>query len=1153
MRKTLVIVGSALLAYLLLSFALGKLLGLTGTKLWILRIALWLIGVLAAAVVVWYFSRKEKEEQAAASPEEAPTGGEEIAVLIRDAERKLAAAHLAKGARTGNLPAFLLLGETSSTKTSIVLHSGLEPELLAGQVYQDGNVTATRSANVWFSRRTLFVEAGGKLLDDQAARSYLVRRLQPRKLAAVMGGSGQAPRAVLICMEAERLTAGTQAITTLARNLRTRLGEIAGLFGIQLPVYVLFTKTDRLPFFADFVRNLTKEEVTQPLGVTLPIPGQTSGIYSEEQTARLGGAFDQIFCALCDARPEFLARENDATKLPGAYEFPREFRKLRGSLVQFLLDVCRPSELAVGPFLRGFYFSGVRPVTIQEAAPAPEVRAPEKQSVQGAREATGMFRVQAGGEAAAPAPQRMAVSRRVPQWLFLTRLFSDVLLADRVAMGASGSSAKADVLRRILLITAAVFALVFCVGFTVSFILNRGLESDVNQAARFTAAAPAGTDLASVESLRRLEGLRQSLVTLTTYYREGAPLRYRWGLYIGDELYPEVRRIYFKRFRTLLFAQTQNSLVTFLDQLPPTPGPGYDPTYNDLKAYLITTSNHEKSTREFLSPLMLATWMGTQTVDPERTQLAARQFDFYSDELKLENPFGKQNDAAVIAKARLYLTHFGDLDRVYQNMKAGAPKTSINFNRQFPGSAAYVIDGYEVAGPFTRQGWDFMTTAFRRPDLYAKGEPWVLGEQTAAGINDHGALRAQLQARYQADFIAQWCNYLKSAKVVPYKNVKDASEKLSKLSGNDSPLLALLSLASQNTSVGDDVARKTFQPPQAVVPASGDRYIVPQNQEYMNALTKLQVSVDGVTKASDPNDPAAAGQTMTDADAARLTTKQLAQSFNPDPQNHVDATVQQLLLEPITNIEALLRGLGPAELNGKGKDLCGQFRTALSKYPFNPAGKLDATVSDLNNLLRKPDGALWQFYDANLKKVLQKKDNSYVPVPGNVKLTPAFVSFFNQAAAFSDALYAGGSQEPKFTYALRAVPTEGVQRLGLEIDGQKLDFSGGTPAPKLFTWSGSGPHGAKGTLGTDGISFIDEDGLWGVFRFFAAADHREHNVGGGELLDWIPRSGTSAQPMKLPSGKPLTIRFELSMGATPHVFEKGFYGRLACVAEVAQP
>ena len=38
---------------------------------------------------------------------------------------------------------------------------------------------------------------------------------------------------------------------------------------------------------------------------------------------------------------------------------------------------------------------------------------------------------------------------------------------------------------------------------------------------------------------------------------------YRWGLFVGDDLYPEARRVYFARFKQLLFAQTQTNNLGF--------------------------------------------------------------------------------------------------------------------------------------------------------------------------------------------------------------------------------------------------------------------------------------------------------------------------------------------------------------------------------------------------------------------------------------------------------------------------------------------------------------------------------------------------------------------------------------------------------------
>ena len=143
---------------------------------------------------------------------------------------------------------------------------------------------------------------------------------------------------------------------------------------------------------------------------------------------------------------------------------------------------------------------------------------------------------------------RVVGQRKVPQWLFLGHFFNDVLFGDNAAKGASVSSTKTSLLRRILLGSAAVICLLFALLLVVSFSRNRALEAKVKDAANGIAQADvSGANLASLDSLRRLETLRQSLQVLTTYDREGAPLSYRWGLYVGDALYPEVRRPVFRR------------------------------------------------------------------------------------------------------------------------------------------------------------------------------------------------------------------------------------------------------------------------------------------------------------------------------------------------------------------------------------------------------------------------------------------------------------------------------------------------------------------------------------------------------------------------------------------------------------------------------
>lgn len=1152
MKKMLLLCAALLPIFITTVYLLGPKLGLSGSKLTIFTLAMSLIALTAAAVAIVFAHNKEKAEKAAKAPaeQEQDAGTDDISVLVREAESKLASSQA--GAKIGALPAVFIVGDTGVSKTSVMINSGLEAELLAGHVYQETSIVPTRGANIWYAKNAVFVEGAGSSVGETGAWGRIARRMQGGRLGTAVGKGGQAPRAALVMLDAESLfrQGAQEQLGATARTLRARLGEITQALGINLPVYVLFTKMDRVPFFLEYVRNLTNEEAAQVFGATLPLVENRQGVYGDQEAARCNEAFDTLFRSLANYRPPFLAREHEPPKLPGIYEFPREFRKLRAMAVQFMVDLCRPNQLGAGPFLRGFYFTGVRPVVVSEVAPVPS-----RQKPKGDMAATGMFRADMVAQGGQPAQQQVVGSRRVPQWVFLPRLFNDLLLGDRAAMGASGSSTKVSLVRRVLFASAAALCLLYSLFLIVSFVRNRSLESTVKEAAQgIQTVEPGGVKLAGLDSLKRLETLRQSLATLTDYTRNGSPMSYHWGLYVGDELYPQVRKIYFDSFKKVMFGQTQNKLVDILRALPPTPdgGPEYGPTYDTLKAYLITTSHHDKSTREFLSPVLLNRWSAGQTVDAERVQLATRQFDFYADELKVENPYTSANDAAAIAQGRKYLNSFAGVERVYAAMLADAAKNStpVNFNRQFPGSSETVVNAYEVAGPFTKKGWDFMRNSFKNPEKYFAGEQWVLGDQGAANI-DRATLARQLADRYFADFIKQWRNYIKAGQVVKYKDIPDAAKKLNVLSGNTSTLLAMFSLASTNTAVDEPDVARAFQPVQAVVQPNADRFVGPGNQMYMNALLTLQTSMDKAAGAQ-PLTEQIASATLNDATSAKVTTKQVAQSFRVDPEGRVDTMVQNLMTDPITYAEALLKRFGPDELNNKGKDLCAQYRRLSAKYPFNPSPNAPpASIAEVNSIFAKPEGAIWKFYNESLAKLLPKQGDRYVPAPApNLTLTPAFVTFWNNAAAVSEMFYAGGTPDPHVNYSLKPIPAEGIRGLSLKLDGQSWSYSGGEAAPKQFTWQAAGNHGAQATvnLGTD-LGWSNKDGLWATWQFFSEAEGWQP-AGNGWNLEWGVR--TVAGPMMLPSGNPLKVKFQLDMGGGPPVFQKGYLSKMVCIADVAR-
>ena len=1012
----------------------------------------------------------------------------------------------------------------------------------------------------------------GMCLSKPAARCWAIRAtgrgwssgLQPGKLKAIGKGT-QSPRAVLLCfsLEAFAQPGGAEAVTAAARYLQARLGDISQLLGISFPVYILFTKTDRVPFFHDFVNTLSNEEANQVFGATVPIRMQETGIYAEEETQRLTASFNDLFYSLCDKRTVFLPRESQVEAVPGSYEFPREFRKLRSAVVQFMVDVCRPSQLRASPFLRGFYFSGVRPIAVNEAA-APMLTQRDAGSMkEGLSGATGMFRVGKRAERVAQqavAGQQTGV-RKVPQWMFLGHLFNDIILRDSTAMGASGASVKTSMARRVLLACLAGLCLLYLVALVVSYFNNRSLEQEALVAARnIPPAEAAGAAVPSQDLMVRLETLRLSLVKLAHYENDGPPMGLRWGLYEGSAMYPEVRKLYYEKFRQLLFGQTQAGMLSFLQRTPPVPGPtdDYGYAYSTLKGYLLTAPEFkrtaDKSLQGFLGDLLLSRWSANreQAIGKDRMDLAKKQFDFYSQDLSNGNPYSSSPDAATVERARSYLSKFSGAERVYQYLLAEAAKhgPSVSFNQKFAGSEETVTSSHAVAYAYTREGADFMQKEIRKANY--GGEQWVLGNFTGQSI-DKAAMENGILGLYTKDFINQWRAVLKTSRVNPYASLKDASAKLNQLTGSQAPLLALFWWTAQNTSIDLPGVAQAFRAVQAVEPApTVQQYVVPANQPYNNGLLKLQESINQAANMPNGPDPGAEKATKDDAQAARNATKQISASFPVDPDANLQSVVEALMLQPITNAEGLSRGMGAAELNGKGAGFCAALGPLTKKFPFSPNVQPEVTLDELGQIFRPKDGKLWVFYDTALKPVMQCSAVDCTPTPNApIAVTPAFVRFFSQAVRFSRALYGEAGTEPNFKYTLKPKKSDQVDQFDVTINGDTSQLAGG--ASKAAQWPGGSPRNFKLTLKLAGGTPIDaqpREGLWSVFRFFAEAD-RTTNAGAGYDFFWNFRTGQGGSPMNV-SGHPLAYEFNLDTGGAPAVFSKDFLAGLRCVSGVAR-
>lgn len=1172
--KRFVAAGLVLVTFILSSWLFSGMMQLTSTERWVLRIGLSLLGLSAAGIVLWFMRPRNAGETALES------SGDDALNVIAAARRRLSRGEF------DQRPLVLLLGATGSCKSTVVTRSGLDPELLAGEA--TGVDAPTNTVNVWAVRNAILAEAGGALLTDASRWQRIVRALRAPRVAAAVGRGEVAPRAAVLCVSCELFYSGGagEQLEQLAQLTRQRLAEAAREFGLKLPVYVLFTKADRIPHYEAWAAPFTRDEVRAPLGAALPFDeAGAEGAHAERLAPRLAAAFEAIVQSLATRRLDLLGREAVGERRLASYELPREFKKVSAAAAKFLTEVTRPTQLGVSPQLRGFYFVGARPVVVRDVAAAPSVQAA---AAPRASDATGVFSRMAAQSAPVAAPAAGA-ARKVPEWMFLDRFFSDVVLADGGAAMAARGGVRVSRLRRALLGSAIGAAAVAAIMFTVSWVNNRALTSRTQSAAQAVAAlpqitAPQGTIVfPSPEALRRLDDLRLLLDTLRNYERDGAPFSYRMGLWSGPALLDAARPVWLQGFRQQLYTDAWRTLVDSLRALPDTPTPedDYGTVYNRLKAYLITTDEHARSTPDFLAPVLLTTWQRGQELDADIIALARHQFEYFSDELAIAHPWPTGAEARLVTTSRGFLGRFTGAEPIYQSMLAEASKSNppIRLAQAVPTSVGVLASSGEVAGAFTRGGWTFMQDAFRNSDRYFQGEQWVVGEATAAVSQGSDRIIAELRTRYQRDLINQWRLFIRSSGVVPPGSAKDAAQKLGILGGAQSPLLGLFALVARNTDM-DSVTTAAFQPVHAVTPpAVKDKLVSEPNQPYANGLLTLQGALEQVANMPPNVDTASAkaivdqAQTaMSEATKAKVAARQVSQNFAVDSAaSQVGPMVSALLLAPITGAEGVLRGsltvrprgpvaarpaapapvaaapaggggASPADaLNKAGVEFCRSLAGLTAKYPFNASARTEATTGDLMDALAPETGALWVFQLDKLAPYIEQRGNSWIARAGApLALSDEFLAFFNRASRISAAMFPNGAREPRIEGWALAMATKDVQPITLRHGGSTASFNTDTPRNAL-EWPPASGTGAKleAKFGRSTVTLAEEKGDWALVRLIAK--------GKGE---W---NGRELRAQYTEGNRPpVTVVYTFQSGLP--MMQEGWLGTaLNCVSPVVKP
>lgn len=1058
------------------------------------------------AVITWFRTRKAdlQEAKEAAKGQDAAAGGPEQATpkaqagdQLRDAERFLKESARLKGATLSSMPVFLILGPSGAGGTSFVEKSGVEKRLLAGQANLGAETVPTKTLNIWLvSGKSVLIEISEQAISDGGTLGTVLKYLKPGRMT-LLRGAAHPPRGILFCIDHASVegTRTPDELAALAHPWNAHLETISQALETPLPVYVLFTKMDKLSGAAEFIANFAAGDLRQTLGSTFTPFRADSGPYGEEMPKLLNREFSRLGWTLCDNRVQVLNRQDDRLRPATEYQFPRYFLRLQTNVVHFLTGLVQPSPLHVSPFLRGFYFSGIRKATVEASGIDKVPDAPRNQV---ALTATSFFsQDQLRAQAAMETPQS-AGPVEVTEWIFTRPLLEQVILNDDHAHAATSRSAGTDRFRALGLAFASFLIFLFFIGMTVSFFRNRSMEKELLAGAT-RAVDPAGAGT----SLLRFDALRRPMETLVQD-RTKHPFWMSFGLYSGDRVFPPAKSAYCRGIRSEILAPLVRQMGSDLGSLS-TKG-GHADDVNVLKAYMMMTTHPQKADGSFLDQELSEIWKRIpRSREQEGVQSLPPQLRLYGALLAIPGEEAACISTAtpgLIAEAQALLRSLNANDH-YNSLRqlAGSGLSPVSYDQQFANDA--VSDPRSVPGWFTQKGWTKMQALLDHPEESLKADAWVLGESKDVSPRELAAMASEYRARYMKEYTAAWQEYLAAARVAQYLNLEDAAAKLEKISAERSFLITLIGLASENTA-GISQLKSVFQPTKAVAPNSAD---FPAANEYLKQLSQLKNRIAKAAQSTGPAHDADAQEVRSTATTALDAVDQLARS--PEFRGDAAQAVKNILLMPITQIGPLLNKQNAEAANGGAAELCRSVATISKTLPFFPRGERSASLDEIQRVFQTDRGQMWSYYEATLRDSLDcTQSDCNMRVNPKFNVTPSYLEFFRAMNRWSRLLY-GGTPDPVIRLQIRAGAANHLKQLELLFDDQKVILQAGANEFQNITWDVRRTLKLVANGNFDGEPQAQElfrtEGHWALFEWLY---NSEPGSGGANGFTWLPRNGT---------------------------------------------
>ncbi|KRW61202.1 type VI secretion system membrane subunit TssM [Pseudomonas sp. TTU2014-080ASC] len=995
-----------------------------------------------------------------------------------------------------DLPWYLLIGPQGAGKTSLLDFSGLDFPLNRGEEQRlTKDVSGTRYADWYFADHAVLIDTAGRYLTqpdqavDGSAWQTLLGLLRKRRARPLNG--------VLVNIPVDQLQNESEVeLEKLARQTRMRLQEIHQRLGVDVPVYLVLSKADKVLGFEEFFDQLSREESDQVLGASF----RKNQNPTDVQVVR--NEFEALLHRLNSQVILRMHQERDTQRRGRILDFPHQLGLLGERLCLFIELAFSGNRYQRASQLRGFYLTS-----------APQLKETLDESTSGIGRNLGL------------ASSALPVFR-TGKARFIHHLLSQVIFPEADLAGLDKKEVRRidwgqRAMYAIALACLVVFGLIWANGFSSN---NGRLEQLRNLAQKLTQEHKQLS--VQDDTLRVLPALDHTYAATKVFPPVG-DVSYldRTGLYQGEKVAPTLYRAYRAELENQLLSrvgrQLEAQIRANLDDR--------ETLLNSLRAYLMLNLEDRRD-KTFLQEWMAADWSlrysgnsaGQRGLNEHFERLLSESFTPYS----LNEP--------LVAQARQVLRSESLANVVYRMLREQArslPEYRLS-QKLGPQAALFAGSDYSIPGFYTQAGYQKIFTA-QGAELVREilRDNWVLGEGETLSSNDLSRLLVEMEQLYFRDYANYWSDAIAKLSLDPIGNTTQGAQQLAGLTAANSPLLQLLVEIRDNTrfkglaeaaddagaaaealsgakgKVGKaaklaaaaaekaqeklvklpDTARKSlerrFEQLHRLLDDNGGAG--PELAASLQALDALQMQLTGLANASAP-------------DQAAFELAKSRMSGQRDAINQVRSSAARLP-QPLNGwLTLLAEDTWALVLNDAYHYLDQRYRSELyaayttslkERYPFTAHSASDVAVADFREFF-KAQGIADRFFDNYLKPFVRGSAGQYQMrrVDGRtLPLSREFLLQMSNAQTIRRMFFAEDPNEPKVLFKLEPYSLDSnLSRADFTFGDKTLEYRHGPIVQTAFSWPATANEG-RTTLVVEEIAgrkvgIEKNTGPWSLFR-----------------------------------------------------------------------